>query len=521
LDASIAIWNVASGTCESDVQGASGWILAAAFEPAGKYFVTGGYNRKMQVWDPTNAQVLKTLALESAVRDLAFSHDGVRLLAGCVDGQMRMWHTNDWTPLPECPRFPVPVNAASFSPDGSCFAGGSDGGEIRLWAAADCRELGALTFHSSQIMKLVFSPRGNILFSSAANGDIAIWSVAQRKLLQTFHQHGDEVTGLVWLTHQQAIATVGADGAQLVRFARLPPVNVQALGETAATWTALSKDGQMLVHTDGVSEIRLTDLAGKMPVRTIAAAGTRCMVVTAADHLLAVGTDRRIREWELASAALVSESPPLNDEVVCLDAASDCRRIAIGTTNRAIQLVDITTLTNPIVRWSTPAQALRPSRVVFSPDGKWIATATHDPLNWRAAGEVKLWDSETGVEIAEFGPHSAEVSGVCFDPAGRCLASFGSFSDLRLWSVDTRKELPRLPTRAQVAGAAFTHDGKRIVVAESTGPVSVWSLQRQMPVCEFDGHGRNVATLVSSHDRKLVVTRDVSNQARFWKVPDE
>jgi WD40 repeat protein len=223
----------------------------------------------------------------------------------------------------------------------------------------------------------------------------------------------------------------------------------------------------------------------------------------------------------METTSLISESPAINDDVACLDAASDGARLAVGTTNRTIQLIDISKVSEPVVRWTTPAQALSIGCVAFSPGGKIIATATRDPLNWRASGEVKLWDSETGAEIANLGTHSGEVLGACFDVAGQRLATFGSFYDVRLWDIATKKELPRLPIRANVVGAAFTSDGKRMILAQSKGSVVIWSIQRQMPTQEFDGHSTTVVALVTSHNRQIVVTRDVSNQAKVWKVPDE
>jgi WD40 repeat protein len=245
------------------------------------------------------------------------------------------------------------------------------------------------------------------------------------------------------------------------------------------------------------------------------------MTVTASNHLFGVGVDRKIREWDLVTVSLIAESPPLKEEAVCLDASKDCQSLAMATANRTLQLLDISKVNEPAVRWTSPAQTLAFSSVMFSPSGKSIATSTHDPLNWRAGGEVKLWEAETGKELAILGPHSAEVLGVCFDAKGQRLATFGSFFDVRMWDLATMTELPRVPTQSHVVGAAFSQDGKRIVVAQSTGSVVVWSIQRQMPVQEFDGHRSTLAALAVSHDRRTVVTRDVMNQAKFWKVPDE
>jgi WD40 repeat protein len=522
FDTPITVWNVATGKRERDLVENSGWILGLAVSPDGQYVVAAGYNKKLSIWGLSDGNLVRSIESESAVRDLAISSDGNRLAAACVDGQVRVWNTADWSRMPFGTHTAYPKNSVAFSPDNLCLAVGCDSGEIRLWNTVDGQELAILPLHLSQVTELVFSPGGKTLFSCAANGDVAVWDVTERRVLQNFAQHHDEVTGLMWSRHHRALVTVGADGAQRVRFANIAPAHVKSISESVATWSSLSPDGQLFVATNGNSQIQLTDLANSRPVQTLeASSAIRCLTVSASNQLVAAGVDRRLRVWDLATAALIGESPPLEYEAVCLDTSIDRQCVVIGTTNHIVQLVDISKLSTPVVRWSSPAQSLAFSCVVFSPDGKSIATASRNPEDWRASGAVKLWESATGREIANLGRHSAEVLGLCFDAEGQRLATFGSFYDVRIWQVATAKELAPLPIRAYVAGAAFSRDGKRLILAQSDGPVAVWSLARQMPLHEFDGHDKNVVALVASRDGKLAVTRDVNNQAKLWKVPDE
>src|SRR5262249_19016859 len=108
-------------------------------------------------------------------------------------------------------------------------------------------------------------------------------------------------------------------------------------------------------------------------------------------------------------------------------------------------------------------------RAAFSPDGKRAVTSD--------ASNVRLWDVESGKELHRF---AVGAVGVAFSPDGKRILSGGRWDKLvHLWDAQTGAELKRLAGHASdaVTGVAFTPDGRRAVSGNHDRTVRVWDLE--------------------------------------------
>jgi len=107
--------------------------------------------------------------------------------------------------------------------------------------------------------------------------------------------------------------------------------------------------------------------------------------------------------------------------------------------------------------------------VSLSPDGRLLATTEF----WRA--DVRLWDLETGRELPPLAGHEAMVWQAAFSPDGRLLASSSSDQTIRLWDVRQRRLVKRLIAHAsEIWALAFSPDGQRLFSGSKDLTIAVW-----------------------------------------------
>jgi WD40 repeat protein len=67
----------------------------------------------------------------------------------------------------------------------------------------------------------------------------------------------------------------------------------------------------------------------------------------------------------------------------------------------------------------------------FSPDGRWLVTASKDYT-------ARLWDGTTGQAVGEPMKHEGVVKSAQFSPDGRRVVTASEDNTARLWDVPTR-----------------------------------------------------------------------------------
>jgi WD40 repeat protein len=146
--------------------------------------------------------------------------------------------------------------------------------------------------------------------------------------------------------------------------------------------------------------------------------------------------------------------------------------------------------------------------VAFDPRGKHVASASWD-------GTVRVWDVRSGQALCTLHGHTGRVEGVAFSPDGQRLASAGWDATVKIWDVTRGVECATLRGhQAEVHAVAFSPDGRRLASAGSDRTVKLWDALT----------GRLLRTLADHPDRVFGVTfspdgqrlASASSDIRVW-----
>ncbi len=145
--------------------------------------------------------------------------------------------------------------------------------------------------------------------------------------------------------------------------------------------------------------------------------------------------------------------------------------------------------------------------IVFSPDGKRLATTSYD-------GSARVWDAASGKELLRL-QHDAEVTEIAFSPDGTRLATASADGTARVWDAQNGDELFSLAHEDQVLDIAFSPDGTRLATASADLTARVWDAATGEELFRLEHTDWATRLAFSPDGRTLAVAAE---QTYLWDV---
>jgi len=519
-DKTARIWDVQTGKQIAALTGHTARVRDAAFSPNGRYVLTSSDDKTARLWDSKTGEPVHILEGHTqSVRGVAFSPDGERAVTTSLDHSARVWSVETGKQSVILGHGDV-VTSAAFSPDGQRIVTASDDNTVPIWDAQMGERIVTLSGRTA-----VYSPDGRSIVTS--DGDTArIWNADNGKLAMVLRGHRSRVTGAVFSPDGRSVLTASDD-----KTARLwsagTETNTQMAVLAAHTGSAgravFSPDGRRALTASDDNSVRLWDAEAGRQIATFTRAGSGMAAFSPDGRLVAIPDnntvvvrdantgEREDRIFQGHSAAVQSVA-----------FSADGRRIVTASDDRTARVWDLQTggQIAALTEHTAPVRS-----AVFSPDGLRVVS-TQTP---QRSGNVTivtsndsvalLWDALSGRVILRFEGDMVQLYDATFSPDGKRIVTASGDNTARIWDAATGKPIAVLSGHSDsVLSAAFNSRGDKIVTASADETVRVWDAEAMTTIAVLKGHSGAVWSAVFSPDGERILTASDDTTARIWRI---
>jgi WD40 repeat protein len=402
-------------------------------------------------------------------------------------------------------------HAVAFARDGKTFALAGPENTVKLYDLAIGRELFTLSGHRKPVRCVAFSADGKLLASASEDAQVAIWDVVSGK------KRGEAST--LPVVDPVAQLTFSADGKIIAAQCVAPyrgrwtvvtgewaAGQLRALKSLVGT-PRLSSNGSELVSHKSDGSFELIDMAQPEKRRAFpkskAAGVVTCEAFSADGRLFATGSSDAFMfglGWMLTQMASVSPRaaqmmPNFKGEVTLWDTTTAKPKHRLAGHAGLVSCVAFSPCAHRLasgslgtaeISFRNELPAHRPGQLKLwdTESGEEVASVEHRDGLWSIAfhpdgsmgafgtgglGEVHVFDTASGQVKTIFRGHTAPVFALAFSHDGRTLASSSEDGTVKRWDIAMPAEPQRLQARALSTSLAFTPDGQSLLFEETGG----------------------------------------------------
>jgi WD40 repeat protein len=485
-------------------------VTGLSFSPDGTKLASNSDHSTFKIWSArTGAQlaVLEMAERHSQTSEQAASHgvtdfifktcvvyslDGTRIVCSFSSGSiawLALWDTRMYQQLAvlrdprdlmghsitEC----LPV---SFLPGSLSVVFGCDDGTIRVWDPA--ADTGALVFGgnaTSKVWAIACAPDGSKIVSGLANGLLRVWDSRTGAALAALEGHSEKVNTV----------SFSPNGAQL------------ASGSN--DWSIRIWDVQT---NEVISILRSHDYVTPL----IAHAVTSVAFSPDGRQVISGSWDKTVRIWDVQSTKQITVLQGHHEEVVSVGFSPNGTLVASGSEDGTIRVWDMQTLSLS-VDLPDDSNSESTHAIAISPNGARLLST--------AGKSGRVWDMQTGQEIAVLDGHTDKIWVVAFSPDtnGMRIVTGSLDKTVRVWTTKTGQELARFSVDDTPRTVALSADGTRVVVGMDNARMPVWDVLSGEQLALLVGHRDDMSAVALSPDGLRVVSCSRDRTTRLWDVP--
>jgi WD40 repeat protein len=487
------VWEVTSGREVVRPKHEGEVVNVAAVSSNGQYLAMiskDASGNKALVWEATSNREVAIVRLGVKPGELiAVSSDG-KYLVMSTNSTNRVWETTSGR---EVARVVGAGRDAIFSANGKFLVTGGFGSPTWIWEVASSYEVAHAMKQEDSVKAIVFSRDGKYLATTSEDKAAWVWSATNGHEVARL-KHGDSVGLIAFSRDGKYLATASWDGTARVWETTSGREITRIITEEAATLSTLKKFRQRLGSDSGYGFSYENTLAFSPDGK----------------YLVKASLDKTVQMWEVSSG-----------------------REVMRLKNDAPRIVKLDKLHPPNL-----------SAITFSRDGRYLATITNgylktkEPFNdSKEASSIRVWEVNSGREVARMNYDSKHVKTIAFSPDGRYLATATSYnmydnpeSNVSLWETASGRKIAYMQSigdaeylvgnPSAVKAITFSPDGRYLagIGGVSDKTIWVWEASSGRGVA-FLSHDDSVNTIAFSPDGKYLSTASKDKTARVWRIP--